>query len=164
MVWSAPRTWVTAEVVTAAHMNQEVRDNFNAAFPDGVEGVSWTPGLGGTGGGAAVTTVGRRYRDGALQHLWARFDITSDGAGFYFVTLPVPAVGITASAEHGSGQVVGGWTIRDDSGPTSRNGTVLLRAADEVWFNAGPGRVGADFPIVIVPGDSLTFDAHYPYA
>ena len=28
MAWSAPRTWVTAETVTAALMNAEIRDNF----------------------------------------------------------------------------------------------------------------------------------------
>ena len=27
MAWTAPRTWVTAEVVTAAQMNEQVRDN-----------------------------------------------------------------------------------------------------------------------------------------
>jgi hypothetical protein len=30
MAWSAPRTWVTSEVVTAAQLNQEIRDNLNA--------------------------------------------------------------------------------------------------------------------------------------
>ena len=33
MAWSAPRTWVTAEVVTASHMNTEVRDNFLETAP-----------------------------------------------------------------------------------------------------------------------------------
>ncbi len=33
MAWSAPRTWVTAEVVTASNMNTEVRDNFLETAP-----------------------------------------------------------------------------------------------------------------------------------
>jgi len=33
MAWSAPRTWVTAEVVTASHMNTDVRDNFLVTGP-----------------------------------------------------------------------------------------------------------------------------------
>ena len=33
MAWSAPRTWVTAEVVTASHMNTDVRDNFLETAP-----------------------------------------------------------------------------------------------------------------------------------
>lgn len=35
MAWTAPRTWVAAETLTAALMNAHVRDNFNAAFPVG---------------------------------------------------------------------------------------------------------------------------------
>ena len=33
MAWSAPRTWVTAEVVTASIMNTDVRDNFLVTAP-----------------------------------------------------------------------------------------------------------------------------------
>ncbi len=48
MAWSAPRTWVTAEVVTASIMNTDVRDNFLETGP-------------------AVATTGDRYivTDGA---------------------------------------------------------------------------------------------------
>ena len=35
MAWSAPRTWVASETLTAALLNQELRDNLNAAFPVG---------------------------------------------------------------------------------------------------------------------------------
>lgn len=35
MAWSAPRTWVAGETLTAALLNQELRDNLNAAFPVG---------------------------------------------------------------------------------------------------------------------------------
>lgn len=30
MAWATPRTWTTSEIVTAAMMNQDVRDNMNA--------------------------------------------------------------------------------------------------------------------------------------
>lgn len=33
MAWTAPRTWVTGEVVTASIMNTHVRDNFNETGP-----------------------------------------------------------------------------------------------------------------------------------
>lgn len=43
MAWSTPRTWVTGEVVTSAHMNTEVRDNltylFNINHSGGASGV-----------------------------------------------------------------------------------------------------------------------------
>jgi microcystin-dependent protein len=35
MAWSAPRTWVTGEIVTAAHLNQEIRDNLLTVTPAG---------------------------------------------------------------------------------------------------------------------------------
>lgn len=35
MAWTAPRTWVTNEVVTSSIMNTHVRDNFNAVLPIG---------------------------------------------------------------------------------------------------------------------------------
>lgn len=35
MVWTVPRTWVTGEIVTAAHLNTHVRDNLNALRDNG---------------------------------------------------------------------------------------------------------------------------------
>ena len=35
MAWSAPRTWVAGETLTAALLNAELRDNLNAAAPVG---------------------------------------------------------------------------------------------------------------------------------
>jgi len=35
MSWTAPVTWTSGEVLTAADMNQQLRDNMNAAFPIG---------------------------------------------------------------------------------------------------------------------------------
>ena len=44
MAWTAPRTWVTGEVVTASIMNAHVRDNLKALAADYVETMSapWT--------------------------------------------------------------------------------------------------------------------------
>lgn len=36
MAWSAPRTWSAGELVTAAYMNQDVRDNENALRSGGI--------------------------------------------------------------------------------------------------------------------------------
>jgi len=33
MAWSTPRTWVTGEVLTAALLNTELRDNLNQTGP-----------------------------------------------------------------------------------------------------------------------------------
>ena len=41
MVWSSPRTWVTSEIVTAAMMNSDVRDN--SLFLHDTHGPLWIP-------------------------------------------------------------------------------------------------------------------------
>jgi hypothetical protein len=164
MPYVEPVDRATALFVTAGIWNQDVAENQRALFPDGAGAVSWTPGLAGTAGNAAVTTTGRRYQFGAMAFVFARMTITSPGAGFYFVTLPVASSGVSVSAAEGSGQTVGSWTLRDDSGPSSRNGSVLLRAADEIWFNQGPGSVTHQSPFLIASGDVLSFQASYPIA
>jgi hypothetical protein len=42
MAWTAPRTWVTGEIVSSSQMNTHVRDNFNAVMPLGT--YLWRPG------------------------------------------------------------------------------------------------------------------------
>ena len=51
MAWTAPRTWVTAEIVTAALFNTHIRDNFLAADQHGHDG---SAGDGGTSLGSLV--------------------------------------------------------------------------------------------------------------
>ena len=49
MAWTAPKTWTTGEVVSAANMNAHLRDNLNALI-----GIGWNVVF--DGGGAAITT------------------------------------------------------------------------------------------------------------
>jgi hypothetical protein len=163
MAFSSWRTWVTGETVTAAHMNQEIRDNGNALFPDEYNAVSWTHGLSGTVANPAVDTVGRRYRVGAMQFVWARFTITSvgGGEGTYFVTLPTSASGVSFSSSSAAGQIVGAWALRDNSAALTSNGSVQLRAADQVMFIPV---VTHSSPFTIATGDILSFHAVYPIA
>lgn len=58
MAWTTPRTWVTAEVVTAAVMNTHVRDNLLAIDTlVGIAGGTYTDGGILLGSGAAAITV-----------------------------------------------------------------------------------------------------------
>ena len=74
MAWTAPRTWVTAEVVTASIMNTDVRDNFletgpfHAANVGGFIAVDGTNSLvernvGGASTDASETTASTSYTD-----------------------------------------------------------------------------------------------------
>lgn len=166
MAWSSPRTWVTSEVVTAAHMNQEVRDNLNFVLPDGDTADSWLPSLRGTSADPAATGAGRQYQVGAMMHVWQQYTITGGdgGAGSWYVELPVASSGLAVSSVEGAGTAIGSWTLRDNSVPSSRSGSVILRAADEIWFNIGPGMVGATAPFLITVDDVFSFHAVYPIA
>lgn len=95
MAYSSPRTWTTGELVTAAMLNQDIRDNQNAAFPLGVAAwTTYTPSntnitVGNGTQTASYTRVGRvivfKY------HLvWGS---TTSYGGQIEVGLPVAAVG-----------------------------------------------------------------------
>lgn len=166
MAYSSPRTWSTGETVTSAHMNQEVRDNLLAIVPDGVDADAWSPGLAATTTGATVSVTGLQYQIGGIMHAWARFVIgVSGGSGYYYVTLPATAhATLTASTSEGSGQTIGQWTYRDNSGPDSRNGSVLLRTSDQCHFNQEPGLVSDTYPWQVQQNDVLSLHISYPVA
>lgn len=171
MAWSSPRTWVTSEVVTAAHMNQEVRDNLDAVLPDGVAGEAWSPTLEADSSNATATVTGRQYQVGALMFVWARFVVTDPGSGVYFVTLPTAASGLGASTANGGGQTIGSFTARDADPAAIAAGSVVLATSTTVRFNqpTEPGagassRMESTVPWTWAADDILSFTAVYPVA
>jgi hypothetical protein len=169
MAWSSPRTWTTGEVVTAAHMNQEVRDNFLAAFPNQMNVLDWDPSLEATTTNPSVSVDGARSRVGPEERLWAKFtfsDIAAPyGDGTYFVTLPNNATNILSSATFASGQVVGTYQARDNSVPNGFEGSVALRSASTIHFNApSSGLLNSGGPIIWAAFDVLSFEARIPVA
>lgn len=171
MAWSSPRTWSTSEVVTAAHMNQEVRDNLEAGFPDDVSAVSWSPTLEATTTNPSTSSVaGRYWRVGPVMFVWARWVLSDGGSGIYFVTLPTAASGVTASGNGYGGQAIGSFVFRDDSTVSaSVAGAVRLRASDEASFDSGSeGTVNSTSNDAgfggAATGDVLSMWACYPVA
>lgn len=170
MAWSTPRTWTTGETVTAAHMNQEVRDNLNAVLPNEVAGVSYTPTLEATTTDATATVTGREYRVGILQFVAVRFVLTTVGSGTYFVTLPRAASGLSVSTSAGKGQAIGGFHARDDTPPHMLQGSVVLGSTTTVRFHAssieasGGGVLSHDNPRTWAADDVFSFFAVYPTA
>jgi hypothetical protein len=170
MAFSSWRTWLTGEVVTAAHMNQEVRDNGLALFPDGAAGNVWSPVL------QAVTTnpstlavAGVEYTIGPIQFCWVRFVLSTPGSGTYFVDLPSPAAGVTDSLTDGAGQTVGTFLIRDDSPGWVRGGAVYLHTTSQVYFVfydtlTENGLLTHNNIRAWASGDVLSLHAQYPIA
>lgn len=92
MAWTAPRTWVAGETVTAALLNSHLRDNLKAI---GDPWATYTPSWTGSGGNPAIgngTLAGWYMQAGKLVHF--RISIiagstTTYGSGNYSLTLPV---------------------------------------------------------------------------
>lgn len=89
MAWTAPRTWVSGEVVTAALLNAHLRDNLLEVDPRAW--TAYTPGLGGATLGTGGTLTGRHQQVRKTVHFWARWVL---GTGFAMsgptLSLPVP--------------------------------------------------------------------------
>jgi hypothetical protein len=170
MAFSSWRTWVTGEVVTSAHMNQEVRDNGLALFPDGADVDTWTPVLEATSSNPSTSSaVGRQYQMGAIMQFWGRFVISAAGSGDYFVALPAASVGLTGGGG-GTGSIMGGWHARDSSTVSNGGGSLALTGADDVVFTIHANQasfqrvVTESVPWAWASGDVLTLFGFYPIA
>jgi hypothetical protein len=88
----APRTWVVGEVVSAALMNQEIRDQFNSAF---AAWTTYTPTLGATGTAPVLgngTLTGQYMKIGRTVAMSLTLTVgstTTFGSGNLNFTLPV---------------------------------------------------------------------------
>lgn len=96
MSWTAPRTWVTGEVVTAAEMNTHVRDNLSAVFPASATYSTYTPALTASTTnptlGSGSTATGRYLQIGSKVHYHGAIIFgtgSASGSGTYQVSLPL---------------------------------------------------------------------------
>ena len=74
MAWTAPRTWTTGELVTAAIMNTHIRDNQNIINPTGVSFII-------DGGGAELLTGSQIMWPVPWSFTVDRWDIMCDVVG-----------------------------------------------------------------------------------
>lgn len=102
MAWTAPRTWVAGETVTAAIMNTHIRDNLKAIADPWVSYVpAWTasgtaPALGnGTIVGASRTLGPKTVH---FRILLTMGSTTTYGTGTYRFTLPAAALALGAGS------------------------------------------------------------------
>jgi hypothetical protein len=106
---SAPRTWVVGEVVSAAIMNQEIRDQFNSFFG---AWTTYTPTWSSTGTAPVLgngTMLGRYMKIG--RSIMCEIHMTTGttttyGTGNYNWSLPVAAAS-SGIAQVGTAQLLG---------------------------------------------------------
>src|SRR3954447_19578174 len=114
MTWTAPRTWVAGEVVTAALLNTHVRDNLKAI---GDPWTSYVPTLTNISLGSG-TRAGAYMQAGGLVFGRARFQAggtTTYPGGNLSVGLPV-----AAAASYSSGDTIGFGSLNNGSGSARR--------------------------------------------
>ena len=125
MAYSSPRTWTTGELVTAAELNQEIRDNLNAAFPIGVGAwTAWTPQLdqGATTNIAKTVAYARYMQIGKLFIASFSLTVTGTGTASAAITLTYPAT--AGSGPAGSDIPIGTGFVFDTSANTYYHGLI----------------------------------------
>jgi hypothetical protein len=99
MAWTAPRTWVAGEVITAAMLNTHIRDNLTV-LADGTW-KSYTPTLTNITLGTGGTAVGSWVQIGKTVHFTILITFGTGGApsGVPVATLPLPMAAAIGTAQ-----------------------------------------------------------------
>lgn len=158
MAWTAPRTWVAGETVTAANLNAHVRDNLNAI---GDPWTSYTPTL-------SNWTLGNGTLTGfyiqAGKFVWGKafytVGSTDTKSGNLVIGLPVTKV-----TDDGTGSPVGFGLAFDTSG--SAYNTVVAghsTTARMLFYTPTSGVVNATVPWTWATGDKLHVEFFYEAA
>jgi len=149
MAWTAPRTWVASEVVTAALLNTHLRDNLKAigdAWTDYTP--TWTA-TGFTQGNGTITGDWISAGKLIIYRITATIGSTTTvGTGAYSFGLPTTAIDTNMPG--------GGITIFDSSAPAVRQRDVYINTTTTV---AGQDEAGAFVtgaaPFTLATGDTL---------
>lgn len=163
MTWTAPRTWVSGETVTAAIMNTHLRDNLKS-FGDAWAG--YTPVWTGTTTNPVLNN-GTMTGDYTVAGKWITYRIrvvvgstTTFGTGTsWFWTLPVTASGSNVSDPIGVG------TLTDTSAGTifPNHALAINTTAIALAFETG-NRVSGTSPLAWAVGDKINIIGTYEAA
>lgn len=164
MAWTAPRTWVAAEILTADMLNEQLRDNLLETMPAKAK----TP-------GAFFVTTEENVITERISHA-ARIDASETTASTSFTDLATVGPSVTVetgtkaliviSAEilndNANAQSVMSWTMSGASNRLPGASAVELTAliSDGVPVNSPWGCAMADLHVGLTPGIT-TFTATY---
>lgn len=165
MAWTAPRTWVAGEVVTAALLNTHLRDNL--LWLGSGNWSSYTPTWTSTGTAPAIGNgilEGRYVRIGNTIHFRIGLipgGTTTYGTGAWFFALPAAA---RTGSQGTSGQVaripVGNGILIDISGGNTLFSAILESSTNIVTSYPG-GNLSGTTPITFVSGDQVQIHGSY---
>lgn len=160
MAYTAPRTWVAGDVLTAAQLNQHLRDQLLAAFPLAVDAwTSYTPTLTQSATITKTVTYAKYQRVGRL--IVANMSLAITGAGTsgnaILVGLPVAAAVLDG--------VVGSFRYFD-AGSTAYTGTVIGVSTTTVncWVSGNGNPMGVNPTFAAASGDNIQVSITYEAA
>lgn len=163
MAYTAPRTWVTGELVTAAMLNANVRDNQNAAFPLGVDAwTAYTPTLTQSATVTKTVTYAKYQRVGRTITVNMIMSVTGAGTASNNILIGLPV----ASAAAGN-ITSGAGFIGDSSAALNYTGAAVLASTTTVGIvaNVGAGFLGASaMTAALASGDSVGLFVTYEAA
>ena len=168
MAWTTPATFTASNVLTAAQLNANVRDNTLALYGTMT---SFTPTISqGASSNISKTVANAKYiQQGPLCHFWVDLTMTAAGtAGSAVVmTLPLTAVGLAAPDQFGS------VMYYQTTGTIRNQGVLEMTSTTAVQFSIsgantgliGLGLVGGNVAAVTVAsGDIIRAYGCYPVA
>lgn len=163
MAWATPRTWVSGELVTAALLNQHIRDNLNAVVPNGPNGwTAYTPTLTQSVTVTKTVTYAKYMKVGRLVVAQVYLAITSAGTASnnIVIGLPVTAAGPTF-LNVGTGWIVNGGLRYKGTVELASTTTVFLRPTNTTTT----GVLGGDtLTAALAAGNEINLTATYESA
>ena len=160
MAWTAPSTWVAGAVLTAAQLNEQLRDNMDVLAPFSAAWTSYTPTL--TQSGAVTKTVTYAKYVQIGDFVWVQVSLTATGAGTTnnAITVSLP---VTAASYYG----VSGAAFVLDANVNSYVGTARGATTTTVAFYQGLGggtAIGQSPNFALASTDVVQFSAFYEAA
>jgi hypothetical protein len=153
MAWTAPRTWVAAEVVTASNMNTHVRDNLKAIGDAWTTYTpTWTNLTVGNGTVLAQYVAAGKLIICQVGIVWGS---TTSVSGSITVSLPFNR--LNSTIREAGGQAL----YYDTSASDRRSGSIELNGSANLVFYVGNGTVGqtqnvnATVPFTWATGDTM---------
>ena len=163
MAWTSPSTWAAAAVLTAAQLNQQLRDNFKAI---GDPWTSYTPTWSASGTAVAIgngTQVGGYLNPGKLVIFRAKITMgstTTYGTGSYRIALPVsmsasdPGRFMVTLLDSSAGSTFQGLTY-------NVSGTLAPIAADNGTAGGALAGITPTVPFTFASGDTIEVTGMY---
>lgn len=172
MAWTTPATWIAGEVLTAAQLNTQVRDNLREIGQTAGVAAAWTDFTPTLSGGWALgnsTYTARYIRTGRKIEFYAKISIGSSATKGTTLTAALPV-----ASQGDFSAVPGGLTASfADTGTAGYSGFVIASSTTAVTLGSGflvatdriqIGNITSTFPFTWVTGDEIRYGGVYEAA